>query len=56
MALAIGNAIRSQQRMTLDRKDPSTKDWTPSMWEDYDRADARTKKYLMEKWGQRNEY
>ena len=52
MALAIAAAIRDQQRAEPERgKEPSTKHWTRDMWEDYSRADAATKKHLMEIWG-----
>lgn len=53
MALAIANAIRDQQRAEPEpRKDPSTKHWTRDMWEDYNAADAETKKHLKEIWGE----
>ena len=56
MALAIANAIRDQQRAEPARgRDPSTRHWTRDMWEDYNAADAATKKHLMEIWGKKQD-
>lgn len=53
MALAIAWYIRPQQRMTVLAKEPEGKaKWTEDMWEDYYSADAETRKYLIEKWGE----
>lgn len=55
MALAIAYAIREQQSMLPPRGKRKTDGWTRDMWEDYRKADARTKEYLMEKWGRPDE-
>lgn len=53
MSLAIAHFIRPQQRMTVLKPEPEGKvKWTEDMWEDYYSADAETRKYLIEKWGQ----
>ena len=53
MALAIAHFIRSQQRTTVEltRAADGRKHWTKDMWEDYNRADARTREYLLKAWG-----
>jgi phage terminase large subunit len=53
MALAIAWYIRPHQRMTVTAKEPEggTR-WTEDMWEDYYSADADTRLYLIEKWGE----
>ena len=52
MALGIAHIIRGQQRATVEAEEAGgAAEWTPDMWEDYRNADARTKKYLTEKWG-----
>lgn len=53
LSLAIAWYIRPQQRMTVLTKEPEGKaKWTEDMWEDYYSADAETRKYLIEKWGE----
>lgn len=53
MALAIAWYIRPRQRMTVKTPEPEGKaKWTEDMWEDYYSADAETRKYLIEKWGE----
>ena len=52
MALAIANAIRDQQRMTMPGKNKATEDWTADMWEDYHRASPEMKRQLMDMWGE----
>ena len=51
MALAIANAIRPQQRMTMPGTARGTDTWSEDMWEDYNAADEATRKYLIEMWG-----
>ena len=52
MGLAIAWYIRSQQRMTVLRKDdtPLTK-WTADMLADYNAASSEERAYLIKKWG-----
>ena len=53
MALAIAWYIRPQQRMTAAAKETEGwARWTEDMWEDYYSADADTRRYLIEKWGE----
>lgn len=53
LALAIAWHIRHQQRMTVTVKAAEKKArWTEDMWEDYYGADAETRRYLIEKWGE----
>ncbi len=51
MALAIAHGIREQQTMTPPKGQRSTDGWTRDMWEDYNKADAQGKAYLMSIWG-----
>lgn len=53
MSLAIAHFIRCQQRTTVEtpQKQSGKKKWTADMWEDYNRADARMREYLMRIWG-----
>lgn len=55
MALCIANAIRGQQTMTLPGKKRATDGWTADMWEDYQNANAATKRELMRMWGVQSE-
>ena len=50
IAAAIAQMARSQQRYTVERSGGDRSHWTPDMWEDYNRADAETRKYLEKKW------
>ncbi len=53
MALAIAWYIRPRQRMTVTTKEAEGRArWTEDMWEDYYGADADTRRYLIEKWGE----
>ena len=53
LALAIAWHIRPQQRMTVLLRGPeSVSRWTEDMWEDYWNADAETREYLKQKWGE----
>lgn len=52
MALAIAHFIRSQQSTQVAAKNAAgTAKWTKDMWDDYNRADARAREYLLKKWG-----
>ena len=51
IAAAIAHTARTQQRYTREEPDGDRRHWTPDMWEDYERADAETRKYLEKKWG-----
>ena len=51
MALAIAFYCRIQQRTTPVRPKAERAEWTQDMMEDYERADAQTKKVLIELWG-----
>ena len=56
MALAIAHNARSQQRMTV-LPPPGKKTanpWSSDMWEDYRRAGAEERKYLLKMWGNPN--
>lgn len=55
MALAITNAVREQQTDAPPKEARSTAHWTADMWEDYRRADAQTREYLMTIWGKTND-
>ena len=53
MALAIAWHIRPQQRMTVQTKAPEgVSRWSEDMWDDYYAADAETREYLRQKWGE----
>lgn len=49
MALAIAYHIRPQQSMAA--MPPEPEEWSESQWEDYENADSKERKYLLEKWG-----
>lgn len=51
MALAIANAIRPQQRMTMPDEARRMSGWTEDMWEDFYAADEETRRFLLEAWG-----
>lgn len=51
MAAAICYQIRTQQRCTDEPVRAGADTWTKDMWEDYGRADAATRKHLIELWG-----
>ena len=51
MALAIANAIRPQQAMTMPGRTRRANGWTEDMWEDYHRAGPEEKRKLMKEWG-----
>ena len=50
IAAAIAQMARSQQQYTVEEPGRDKSHWTPDMWEDYNRADAETRKYLEKKW------
>ena len=50
MSLAITLGIRSQQKTTVDDMDEGIY-WNKSQWEDYRKANASQKAYLIAKWG-----
>ena len=52
LAAAICHAARSQQRYTVELTGGKRRKWTEDMREDYDRADAETRKLLRERWGE----
>lgn len=57
MALAIAWYIRPQQRTSVELADAApTVVWTRDQWEDYNRADADGKAYLISKWGTPRRY
>lgn len=51
MAAAIAHAIRGQQRYTVETAAGEKRKWTEDMREDYERADAETRRMLLKKWG-----
>lgn len=51
MALAIAYHIRPQQSMSVKSKEAEGVKWTQDQWDDYNRASARDKEYLISKWG-----
>lgn len=51
MALAIAHHIRPQQSCVKDAEEGETVEWSESMWEDYRRATAAERDYLVKKWG-----
>lgn len=51
IAAAIAHTARTQQRYTVEEPGGDRSHWTKDMWEDYDRADAETRKYLEKRWG-----
>ncbi len=51
MAAAIAHAIRGQQRYTVEAAAGEKRKWTEDMREDYERADAETRRMLLKKWG-----
>lgn len=51
MAAAIAHAIRGQQRYTVEAEAGEKRKWTEDMREDYERADAETRRMLLKKWG-----
>lgn len=50
IAAAIAQMARSQQRYTVEEPGGDRSHWTPDMWEDYNRADAETRKMLEKRW------
>ena len=50
IAAAIAQMARSQQQYTVEEPGGDKSHWTPDMWEDYNRADAETRKYLEKRW------
>ena len=50
IAAAIAHMARTQQRCTVEESGGDKSHWTPDMWEDYNRADPETRKYLEKKW------
>ncbi len=50
IAAAIAHMARTQQRYTVEEPGGDKSHWTPDMWEDYNRADAETRKMLEKKW------
>lgn len=51
IAAAIAQMARSQQQYTVEETGGDRSHWTPDMWEDYNRADPETRKYLEKRWG-----
>lgn len=51
LAAAIAHAVRGQQRYTVEAAGGETRKWTNDMREDYERADAETRRMLLRKWG-----
>lgn len=51
MALAIAHYIRPQQDYLAEAEPETTVPWTESMWEDYRKASAEERAYLISKWG-----
>ena len=51
MALAIAHHIRQQQRSDAEVEPSELKQWTASMWEDYEAASREEREYLVSKWG-----
>ena len=51
MAFAIAHFIRPQQSYAAAVEPGSGVDWTPDMWDDYNRASASEREYLISKWG-----
>lgn len=51
IAAAIAHTARTQQRCTREEPDGDRRHWTKDMWEDYERADAETRKMLEKRWG-----
>lgn len=50
IAAAIAQMARSQQQYTMEEPGGEKSHWTPDMWEDYNRADAETRKMLEKRW------
>ena len=51
LAAAIAHAIRGQQKYTLDMPDEGRRTWTEDMWDDYNAADAETRRMMVQRWG-----
>lgn len=51
LSLAIAHYIRPQQRYTLLAEENQRVKWTASQWEDFERASAAEREYLIRKWG-----
>lgn len=51
LAAAIAHGVRDQQRYTVEAAGGETRKWTKDMREDYERADAETRRMLLRKWG-----
>ena len=51
MALAIAHHIRPQQSYLAEREESGGVEWDGSQWEDYERAGADERAYLVKKWG-----
>lgn len=51
LALAIAHHIRPQQSCVKEAEEGETVEWSESMWEDYRRATAAERDYLVKKWG-----
>ena len=49
--LVLAAAIRGQQKYTLDMADEGRRAWTEDMWDDYNAADAETRKMMVQRWG-----
>lgn len=52
MGLGIALQSRTQHKMEAERAPKKKVKWTADMWEDYRNADAKTKAYLRERWGE----
>ena len=50
IAAAIAQMARSQQQYIVEEPGGDKSHWTPDMWEDYNRADAETRKMLEKRW------
>lgn len=51
MAMGIALSIRNQQSYFAEAPEPTYKEWSKDMWEDYYGASAEDKEYLIRKWG-----
>ncbi len=51
ISLAIAHHIRPQQSYVKEAEQGETVEWSESMWEDYRKATAAEREYLVKKWG-----
>ena len=52
MALAVAHYIRPQQSYLAEQAAAEEREWSASMWEDYDRATPEEQAYLRRRWGE----